>query len=276
MRYECVGFGEQSRHTLPLHDGGIVRYIECLPGCMRLVRGRAATPHADRAATAAMLTRAGETGETAFRAWAPHRQVAFGRRDTHEPGYGAARTAATARDYAVVERSVGGRAVAYTGSTVAFAHAVPLDDPRRGLTERYEAGVDGVVVALADLGVDAVPGEPAAAFCPGDHSVQVRGDAGHAGKVAGIAQRIRSDAALVAGCVLVDDRSALVDVLGAVYDALDVPFAPDSVGTVAAAGGPTNPEDVCRALERAFVGRPSSPRVTVEPVDALAPDAGDA
>jgi lipoate-protein ligase A len=209
-----------------------------------------------------MLTRTGETGVETFRAWTPHRQLAFGRRDTHAGGYETARRTAEERGYAVVERSVGGRAVAYSGSTVAFAHALPLDDPRQGLTDRYEGGVDGVVVALRSLGVDARPGEPAASFCPGDHSVQARGR-----KVAGIAQRIQSDAALVAGCVLVSDREDLVDVLTPVYDALDVPFVPDSVGTVAHAGGTSDPDPVCRALERAFVGDGDDPAVQVHTVD---------
>ncbi len=234
---------------------------------MRLVRGRAGTLAADRAATTAMLTRAGETGEAAFRAWTPHRQVAFGRLDARTDGYEAARRAAQRRAYGVVERSVGGRAVAYTGTTVAFAHALPLADPRRGLTERYESGVDGVRTALSELGVDAAPGEPSESFCPGDHSVQLGGD--RAGKVAGIAQRIQSDAALVAGCVLVDDRAALVDVLDAVYEALAVPFDPASVATVADAGDPTDPAAVCRALERAFVGDPADERVRVEAVAEL-------
>ncbi|AUV83300.1 lipoate--protein ligase [Salinigranum rubrum] len=235
---------------------------------MRLVRGRAATPAEDRAATATMLTRAGETGEEAFRAWTPHRQVAFGRRDTHADDYDLARRTARERGYAVVERSVGGRAVAYTGSTVAFAHAIPLDDPRRGLTERYEAGVDGVLVALSDLGVDADRGEPADSFCPGDHSVRLVGANG-GGKVSGIAQRVQSDAALVAGCVLVNGREDLVDLLTPVYEALAVPFDPASVGTVEDAGGPGDPERACRALERAFIGTEDDPLVRMESVDAL-------
>jgi lipoate-protein ligase A len=239
---------------------------------MRLVRGRADSPAEDRAATATLLARAGDASEEAFRAWTPHRQVAFGRRDTHESGYPAACEAARERDYAVFERSVGGRAVAYTGTTVAFAHAVPLEDPRRGLTERYEAGVDGVVVALHDLGVDAERGEPSASFCPGDHSVRAVGG----GKLAGIAQRIGSDAAVVAGCVLVDDRSELVAVLAEVYAALELPFDPASVATVADVGGPADPDRVCRALERAFVGDASDPRVRVDSVDVLSPPADDA
>ncbi|WP_136600848.1 lipoate--protein ligase family protein [Salinigranum halophilum] len=232
---------------------------------MRLVRGRADTPSEDRAATATMLARAGATGEEAFRAWTPHRQVAFGRRDTHATDYDRACRAARERGYAVLERSVGGRAVAYTGSTAAFAHALPLEDARRGLTERYEAGVDGVLVALHDLGVDAARGEPENAFCPGDHSVRLAAG----GKIAGIAQRVQSGAALVAGCVLVDGREDLVDVLTPVYAALDVPFAPDSVGTLADAGGPTDPDSVCRALERAFLGDEDDPDVRVAAVADL-------
>jgi lipoate-protein ligase A len=221
-----------------------------------------------------MLARVGETGEAAFRAWTPHRQVAFGRRDASDPGYETACRAAREREYAAVERSVGGRAVAYTGTTVAFAHALPLDDPRGGLTERYEAGVDGVRVALAEVGINTREGEPPRSFCPGDHSVQVAGSEGEGnhGKVAGIAQRVRSDAALVAGCVLVTDRADLVDVLSAVYAALDVPFDPASVGTVADAGGLGDPERVCRALERAFVGDANGPHVQVDSIDALVTD----
>jgi lipoate-protein ligase A len=237
---------------------------------MRLVRGRATTPGDDRAATAAMFERAGATGEEAFRAWTPHRQVAFGRRDAREPGYEAACRAARERGYATVERSVGGRAVAYTGTTVAFAHALPLDDPRQGLTERYDAGVDGVVVALDTVGVETERGEPPGSFCPGEHSVQLADDE-RPGKVAGIAQRIRSDAALVAGCVLVADRHELVDVLSAVYCALDVPFDPASVGTVADAGEAIDPGAVCRALERAFVGDERDSRVEVVSIDSVTP-----
>ena len=233
---------------------------------MRLVRGRAATPTVDRGVTATLLTRAGDSGEESFRAWTPHRQLAFGRRDTHAPRYDEACAAAERRGYTVVERSVGGRAVAYTGSTVAFAHAIPLDDPRRGLTERYEGGVDGVVVALSELGVDARPGEPADAFCPGDHSVRLASG----GKLSGIAQRVQSGAALVAGCVNVADRTELVDVLVPVYEALDVSFDPDSVGTLADVDGPTDPDAVCRALERAFLGDESDPAVDVSVANEFA------
>lgn len=215
---------------------------------MRVIRGRATTISADRERTRTLLDRTGRTGEPAVRVWAPHRQVAFGRREAAEPGYDRAVAAARERGFEPVERSVGGRAVAYTGSTVAFAGALPVTDPRAGLDERYDATVERLRRALASLGVDAVPGEPPDAFCPGSHSLQC------GGKVVGVAQRVRTDAALVAGCVVVDDRAAFAAVLDAVYDALGQPFDPTSVGSVAAAGGPSAPDPVIETVERALVG----------------------
>lgn len=215
---------------------------------MRVIRGREPTVEADRQATADMLAEAGETGVPAIRVWAPARQVAFGRRDSHAERYDEAKRAAEERGYHALERSVGGRAVAYTGeTTLAFATAIPVDDMRQGLDQRYDDAVETVVAALETVGVAAERGEPPESFCPGDHSVQ------SGGKVSGIAQRVTKGAALVSGCVLVAEREELQDVLTPVYAALDVPFDPDSVGTVADAGGPDDPEAVARAIEDAFV-----------------------
>ncbi|WP_251329311.1 lipoate--protein ligase family protein [Haloplanus pelagicus] len=215
---------------------------------MRVLSGRAATIDADRERTATMLARTAETGEPAVRVWRPHRQVAFGRRDAIESGYDRARAAARDRGFDPVEREVGGRAAAYTGSTLAFARVVPVDDARTGLDDRYETASDRLQRALSRLGVAATSGEPPESFCPGSHSLQADG------KLVGIAQRVRSDAALVAGCVVVADREELASVLAAVYDALDQPFDPASVGSVAAAGGPADPERVRTAVERELVG----------------------
>ena len=216
---------------------------------MRVMRGRASAPEADRELTAEMLATVSESGVPAVRVWTPHRQVAFGRRDGHADDYEGAKTAAEERGYPAIERSVGGRAVAYTGeTTLAFATAVPVDDMRQGLDRRYDEATKTVLQALRELGVVARRGEPEESFCPGAHSVQSDG------KVAGIAQRVTRGSALVSGCLLVAEREELVGVLDPVYAALDVPFDPDSVGTVAEAGGPGDPETVARAVERAFVG----------------------
>ncbi|NHN48331.1 lipoate--protein ligase family protein [Halostella sp. JP-L12] len=215
---------------------------------MRVLRGRAASIDADREVTAEMLSAVGEDGDAAVRVWTPHRQVAFGRRDAREDGYEAAREAASDRGFPPVERSVGGRAVAYAGTTLAFALAEPIDDLREGLDERYERATTAVERALREVGVETERGEPDDSFCPGTHSLQ------RDGKIVGIAQRVRQDAALTAGVAIVDARDEIAAVLDDVYDALGVPFDPDSVGSVATAGGTGDPEAVQRAIERAFVG----------------------
>jgi len=213
---------------------------------MRVLRGRAETIEVDRAATRDLLAGAAN-GRPGIRVWVPHRQVAFGRRDAREEGYGAARSAARARGFTPVERDVGGQAVAYDGeTTLAFVHARPLADARRGISDRYDDAVATVESALAAVGAEVRRGEPPESFCPGSHSLQ--GD----GKVCGVAQRVGADAALVSGCVLVR-AGGVREVLASVYRALDVPFDPASVGSVAGSGGSPDPERVRETLEAALV-----------------------
>ncbi|WP_435074633.1 lipoyl protein ligase domain-containing protein [Halorubrum sp. HHNYT27] len=222
---------------------------------MRVLRGTAADPDLDRERTGDLLAAAGE-GTTGIRVWTPARQVAFGRRDVRAEGFDRAERLAADRGFRAVERDVGGRAVAYAGETLAFAHAIPASGGIGGgsISVRYDRAVDTVLEALRGLGADVVAGEPPATFCPGDHSVRVAGG----GKVSGIAQRVRADAALVAGCVVVSpaDAREVAGVSEAVYDALGMRFDPATVGSVAAAGGPDDPDRVARALEDAFVDGP--------------------
>jgi lipoate-protein ligase A len=212
------------------------------------VSGAPASRDADHAVTRDLLDWVREHGEPAVRVWAPGRVVAFGRRDANEDGYETAVEAAGAHGFPTIERRVGGRAVAYTDSTLAFARFTPTEDIRTGLNERYDAMVADVIDALREVGVtDARGGEPPDSFCPGDHSVQA-----DCGKLAGVAQRVTKGAALTSGVLVVDDREAIASVLADVYPALGVAFDPDSVGSVAAAGG--DPARVRGELERALVG----------------------
>ena len=215
---------------------------------MRVLRGRADTFEADRSRTAAMLARTGETGEPAVRVWRPYRQLAFGRRDVRADGYETGAEAARERGFRPVERTVGGRAVAYTGTTVAFATAVPIDDIRTGMGERYEDVTTTVQRALWKLGVPAQRGEPPNSFCPGEYSLQCEG------KLVGVAQRVRKGAAVVSGVVNVTDHEEIAAVLEPVYEALDVPFDPESVGSVERAGGNATPRTVVETIENVLVG----------------------
>lgn len=215
---------------------------------MRAIRGRADTVAADRAVTDALRADVAETGEPAVRAWSPHRQLAFGRRDTRADGYDRARAAAREHGFPPHERDTGGRAVAYTGATVALCRFEPVADERRGMDDRYEAALADVRRGLAAVGVDAARGEPPDSFCPGQHSLSADG------KLVGLAQRVGGGVAQVAGICLVRDHEAVAAVLEPVYAALDVPFDPDSVGSVAKAGGDGDPAAVARAVEAALVG----------------------
>jgi lipoate-protein ligase A len=208
---------------------------------MRVLRGRAATIEADHDRTDAMVERVVETGEPALRVWTPHRQIAFGRRDANAAGYDRARQIARDRDYTPVERRVGGRAVAFTGTTLAAVYADP-DVDRTAIHSRYETAIERYRRALDSLGVDAREGEPPEAFCPGTHSLRA------SGKLAGLAQRVRRDVALTAAVVVVADDAELAEALPPVYDALGIPFDPTTVDSVAAAGGPADPDAVAAAI----------------------------
>jgi lipoate-protein ligase A len=223
---------------------------------MRVYRARADSIDADRAVSDRLVDRVAADREPAVRVWRPHRQVAFGRRDARAEEYDEARAVAEERGFPTVEREVGGRAVAYTGSTVAFARVTPVEDSRSGLTERYDAATADLFDALDSLGLDAREGEPPESFCPGTHSVQAD-CGGRARKLAGLAQRVRADAAVVAGVLLVRDHEAIASVLDSVYAALDVPFDPETVGSVAGAEGEADPDAVVEAVEEALVADPA-------------------
>jgi lipoate-protein ligase A len=214
---------------------------------MHVIRGRTESLGTNRAILDDMFTRAVREDEEVVWVWRAHPQVSFGRRDTNEPGFGRASPIAREQGFEPVEREVGGRAVAYTGSTVAFAQCRPVDDPRNGLDERYEHASNDAVTALENLGVSAERGEPPDSFCPGAHSLQADG------KLVGIAQRIRQEAALVSGVVVVRDHEEIAGVLDPVYEALGIDFNPESVGSVAKTGGPSDPTVVINAFEDALV-----------------------
>lgn len=224
---------------------------------MRVLRGRADNPTADREITSEMATRTADTGEEALRVWQPPRQVAFGRRDTQADRYQAAREAALEHAFPPTERLTGGHAVAYTGSDVSVALSQPVEDIRTGIADRYDSATETLQRALWRLSVPADRGEPKGAFCPGDHSLQ------HRGKLAGVAQHISKDVALIGAVVLVRDHDAIAEVLSPIYNALGLPFSKAAVGSIERAGGETDDVTILDTIQAAFVG---DREVTVEDV----------
>jgi len=216
---------------------------------MLVIEGSLSDVEDDRTVTERLSRITQRSGEPAVRVWTPPRQIAFGRRDSTVEGYPKARRIAADNGYEPVERGVGGNAVAYTGETVAFAVSVPTGDGRGGIETRYERTKSTLLEALETTGASVRHGEPDRSFCPGEHSLQSDG------KVAGIAQRVRQESALVGGCVIVSERDekSISNVLEPVYEALGEPFDPESVGSVETAEGPKNPSAVIDSIEEAFV-----------------------
>lgn len=215
---------------------------------MRVLRGRGETLAADREITQSLIDRVGEAGEPAVRVWQPPKNVAFGRRDSNREGYEQACKSATERGYPVADRSVGGHAVAFTGNTVAFARAEPVDDARSGISERYDRLAELTLSAMAELCVDVEEGEPEESFCPGTHSLSATG------KIVGLAQRVHSDAAVASGILILRDHDDIAAILDPIYDALGVAFDPDSVGSLQRAGGNTDREVVLDTLGAHLTG----------------------
>ena len=165
------------------------------------------------------------------------RHVGVTRRDTFRPGFPDAVEAAGELGYPVLVRSSGGGATAADLGTFGFSIIRPTDEREsgRGIRDRYDEAASFVLAGFSSLGVTAEVGEVRDEFCPGDHSIRI-GDGESGMKVVGIAQRITRRATSVGGIVLVEGEHELARVLGRVYDAMHLPFRPESVGSLHRAG----------------------------------------
>lgn len=216
---------------------------------MRIVRGRKKDVESDATATADLLHRAAEEQREFLRVWRPPRHVAFGKRDTTATEYEAARDAALVRGYQPREREVGGRAVAYTGNTVAITWAKHTETPRSGIEKHYTQMISWLQNSLERLGVSAVEGEPDRSWCPGSHSLMIDK------KIAGIAQRIGSASKLISALLIVRDDRQIAEVLEPIYTYLDMPFDPTTVGSIQNALGGIDPDSVIDAIIAEIPGR---------------------
>ena len=185
----------------------------------------------------------GELPET-FRLYTPGRIVAFGKRDTLEPGFLDAAKVAAERRYVPLVRLAGGRAAIFNEHTLAFGWATPSSDPRRAVQDRFQSMAELLVRSFERLGADTTIGEIPGEYCPGRFSVH------HSGrrKVMGVGQRLATNAAHVGGVIVVDRPDLINDILHPVYAGLGVEFDPDATGALADVVPGITTTDVAEAI----------------------------
>ena len=185
--------------------------------------------------------------------------VAFGRRDTNRPGFPAAADACRTAGFTPVVRPTGGRAVACTRAAVVLDHVSPDGLSPTGMRDRFEDFGELLAAVLRGFGIEARVGEVPGEYCPGAHSVNARGQA----KLVGTAQRMVRNAWLFSSVLIFDDADPVRSMLNTVYDDLELPFDPASVGAV----HDESPGATLAALERALLAAYDA-RFGLEPATA--------
>jgi octanoyl-[GcvH]:protein N-octanoyltransferase len=197
---------------------------------IRLIREEFPQPaERDTAVSHAILRRVsdGQAPET-LRVHRPGPVVAFGPQDRLAPGFDAAVEAARDLGFGAVLRLAGGRAAVFHGGTIAFAWVIPDRDPRLGIRRRFQELAEIVAAAFRDLGVDARVGEVSGEYCPGEFSVNARGQT----KLMGVGQRLVHHAAHVGGVIVVSGTERIREVLLPLYESLELPWDPGTVGSL--------------------------------------------
>jgi octanoyl-[GcvH]:protein N-octanoyltransferase len=162
------------------------------------------------------------------RSYRPAPTVAFGRRDAQLPGLAGAAAAARRRGFASVVRSAGGRAAAYHRGCVVFDEVMPAQDSIAGIHARFAQDAERHARALRTLGVDARVGEVRGEYCPGEFSVNARGET----KLIGAAQRIIRGGWLLSTVIVVESGRDIRAVLEDVYRELELEWDPGTAGSV--------------------------------------------
>lgn len=169
---------------------------------------------------------AGVRGPTAL-AWNSSNYMAPTSRERRLPNFEKAAKIAEDMGFPVLVRNSGGGAVAANEGSLSFSLTFPVEDLRHGLYERYAEGVALISAALQRLDIPAEPGEVEGEFCPGAYSIRSGGERGV--KHAGLAQRVKRQAARLEALILVSETGTLIPVLQNFHAALGLPFRPESV-----------------------------------------------
>ncbi|HEY1518437.1 MAG TPA: hypothetical protein VGF91_18565 [Solirubrobacteraceae bacterium] len=201
-----------------------------------------------------------------LRSYRPQPTVAFGRRDRFLPGFSRAVAAAQSLGFAPVVRGAGGRAAAYDEGCLVFDEIMPAADSMSGIPARFSEEAERQARALRTLGVDARVGEVPGEYCPGEFSVNARGQT----KLIGAAQRIVRGAWLLSTVVVVDSAPRVRAVLEDVYAELGLDWDPATTGSVAHEVPGVGVADVGRALLEEYGRRRALMPATLQPEELAA------
>jgi len=245
-----------------------------LPRLRLLEDSFADDPALDAAVSRALMFRvaAGELPET-LRIAHPGTTVAFAKRDAVTDGYEEAVRAAREHGFEATLRLAGGRAAVFHDGTMEIGHAIPDEEPRAGIHDRFRATAGRLARALESLGIDAHVGEVAGEYCPGRYSVNARG----AAKLAGIGQRVVGGGSHTGVVLVVEGEDRINAVLEPVYAALRLDWTPAASGSVRtevpSAGWDTVRDAIVTEYAREYeIAEDSVDDETVELARSLAPE----
>lgn len=219
---------------------------------LRILReGLSHSAQADTGLSHALL-RAADAGEApeSLRLYRPADALAFSVFDRTRPGFARAVAISQEAGFEPIVRLAGGRAAVFERHALAFAWTVPAREARAGIRARFEALSSRLARALCALGVDARVGEVAGEYCPGEFSINARGQV----KLVGVGQRVIRRAAHVGGVTLIEEAPRISEVLERVYRELDYPLDSSRTGAVAEEIPGATADDVADALIAELAG----------------------
>jgi len=206
-----------------------IRDILSPQGQIKLIEGpNFVEPSKDADVAARLLKYSVEKSAGAFaRIYRPQRTLAFTSRDSSSAGYEQAKSRARELGFEPILRSPGGRAVAYHEESLVFDLLSSDTNPHALINNRFQAIGDLFVESFHRIGIDARVGEVPREYCPGKFSVVAENV-----KLVGTAQRIMRGGWLLGASVIVRNAAPVREVLGHVYQAMDVDMDPRTVAAL--------------------------------------------
>ena len=207
-------------------------------GPVRMCSGEAADlislapPEEDMARVRQALLDLAHQAEGSLRIYRARPCAAFAPRDLLLKDFAQAAEAMRSRGFAPVERRTGGQLAVYDESALVIDLVAPHPDPRPHVIERFAGFSRAIAAALQRFGIDARTGAVPGEYCPGDYSVNARGEV----KLVGVAQRVNRHGYHLGAVIAVEPSPAVLEAVSRAYESLGLHFDPASFGVAAEAG----------------------------------------